>query len=117
MIFWKKKNPKILSLHYQVAMTFSSELEYSFSCLIEYEADRIIFILFFSHTFSILVKTIYGGDSMAKGVCCHVDTCVYNHDCNCEAKEITVCNCKCHEKRKIFKKQLVKLLNVNRKFT
>ncbi len=30
---------------------------------------------------------------MAKGVCCHVDTCVYNHDCNCEAKEITVCNC------------------------
>ena len=34
---------------------------------------------------------------MAKGVCCHVDTCVYNHDCNCEAKEITVCNCKCPE--------------------
>ena len=37
MIFWKRENPKILSLHYQVAMTFSSELEYSFSCLIEYE--------------------------------------------------------------------------------
>lgn len=35
--FFEKKNPKILSLHYQVAMTFSSELEYSFSCLIEYE--------------------------------------------------------------------------------
>ena len=35
--FLEKKNPKILSLHYQVAMTFSSELEYSFSCLIEYE--------------------------------------------------------------------------------
>ena len=38
---------------------------------------------------------------MAKGVCCHVDTCVYNHDCNCEAKEITVCNCKCHEAKDI----------------
>ena len=35
--FLEKKNPKILSLHYQVAMTFSSELEYGFSCLIEYE--------------------------------------------------------------------------------
>ena len=35
--FLEKKNPKILSLHCQVAMTFSSELEYSFSCLIEYE--------------------------------------------------------------------------------
>ena len=35
--FLEKKNPKILSLRYQVAMTFSSELEYSFSCLIEYE--------------------------------------------------------------------------------
>ena len=35
--FLEKKNPKILSLQYQVAMTFSSELEYSFSCLIEYE--------------------------------------------------------------------------------
>lgn len=35
--FLSKKNPKILSMHYQVAMTFSSELEYSFSCLIEYE--------------------------------------------------------------------------------
>ena len=35
--FLEKKNPKILSLHYQVAMTFSSELEYSFIFLIEYE--------------------------------------------------------------------------------
>lgn len=35
--FLNKKNPKVLSMHYQVAMTFSSELEYSFSCLIEYE--------------------------------------------------------------------------------
>lgn len=35
--FLNKKDPKILSMHYQVAMTFSSELEYSFSCLIEYE--------------------------------------------------------------------------------
>lgn len=31
------KNLKILSMHYQVAMTFSNELEYSFSCLIAYE--------------------------------------------------------------------------------
>ena len=31
----------------------------------------------------------------------HVDTCGYNHDCNCEAKEITVCNCKCHEAKDI----------------
>ena len=33
---------------------------------------------------------------MAKGVCCHVDTCVYNHDCNCkchEAKDIQETAC------------------------
>ncbi len=35
--FLNDKDPKIISLHYQVAMTFSSELEYSFSCLIVYE--------------------------------------------------------------------------------
>ncbi len=35
--FIAKKDPEILAMHYQVAMTFSSELEYSFSCLIEYE--------------------------------------------------------------------------------
>ena len=35
--FIAKKDPKILAIHYQVAMTFSSELEYSSSCLIEYE--------------------------------------------------------------------------------
>ncbi|MFQ8704503.1 MAG: sporulation protein Cse60 [Thomasclavelia sp.] len=35
--FIVKKDPEILAMHYQVAMTFSSELEYSFSCLIEYE--------------------------------------------------------------------------------
>ena len=35
--FLNEKKPIILSMHYQVAMTFSSELEYSFSCLIEYE--------------------------------------------------------------------------------
>nr|WP_296874896.1 sporulation protein Cse60 [Thomasclavelia sp.] len=35
--FLNDKDPKIISLHYQVAMTFSSELEYSFSCLIIYE--------------------------------------------------------------------------------
>ena len=28
---------KTHELHYQVAMTFSNEFEYSFSCLIEYE--------------------------------------------------------------------------------
>ena len=39
---------------------------------------------------------------MAKGVCCHVDTCVYNHDCNCGGKRN--CNCKMSMKRKIFKK-------------
>jgi hypothetical protein len=52
---------------------------------------------------------------MAKGVCCHVDTCVYNHDCNCEAKEITVCNCKCHEAKDI-QETACETLNVNRKF-
>ena len=35
--FSDDKQPIILSMHYQVAMTFSSELEYSFSCLIVYE--------------------------------------------------------------------------------
>lgn len=35
--FIAKKSINILAIHYQVAMTFSSELEYSFSCLIEYE--------------------------------------------------------------------------------
>lgn len=59
------------------------------------------FIYPFLHSFIKLVKTIYGGDFMAKGVCCHVDSCVYNHDCNCEAKEITVCNCKCHEAKDV----------------
>lgn len=38
---------------------------------------------------------------MAKGVCCHVDTCVYNHDCKCDAKEITVCNCHCNEAKDV----------------
>lgn len=32
-----KKGNIILSFHYQVAMCFSNELEYSFSCLISYE--------------------------------------------------------------------------------
>lgn len=41
-----------------------------------------------------MVKNSYGGDSMAKGVCCHVDNCVYNNNCKCDAQEITVCNCK-----------------------
>lgn len=35
--FIEKNDSLILAMHYQVAMTFSSELEYSFSCLIEYE--------------------------------------------------------------------------------
>lgn len=35
--FLENKNPNILSMNYQVAMTFSSELEYSFSCMIIYE--------------------------------------------------------------------------------
>ena len=35
--FLNEKKPIILSMHYQVAMTFSNELEYSFSCLIVYE--------------------------------------------------------------------------------
>ena len=41
-----------------------------------------------------MVKNSYGGDSMAKDVCCHVDNCVYNNNCKCDAQEITVCNCK-----------------------
>lgn len=32
-----KKGNIILSMHYQVAMCYSTELEYSFSCLICYE--------------------------------------------------------------------------------
>ena len=35
--FIAKEEVSIINLHYQVAMTFSNELEYSFSCLIEYE--------------------------------------------------------------------------------
>lgn len=35
--FIVKKEANIIAMHYQVAMTFSNELEYSFSCLIEYE--------------------------------------------------------------------------------
>lgn len=35
--FIQDVDPIILSLHYQTAMCFSSELEYSFSCLIVYE--------------------------------------------------------------------------------
>ena len=35
--FLNEKKPIILSMHYQVAMTFSNELEYSFSCFIVYE--------------------------------------------------------------------------------
>ena len=31
---------------------------------------------------------------MAKDVCCHVDNCVYNNNCKCDAQEIIVCNCK-----------------------
>lgn len=35
--FIAKEEVSIINLHYQVAMIFSNELEYSFSCLIEYE--------------------------------------------------------------------------------
>ena len=35
--FLKKNEITILQMHYQVAMCFSNELEYSFSCLICYE--------------------------------------------------------------------------------
>lgn len=36
-VFIQKENPQILHLHYQVALTsHNGELEYSFSCLIEY---------------------------------------------------------------------------------
>ena len=35
--FFKKNEITILQMHYQVAMCFSNELEYSFSCLICYE--------------------------------------------------------------------------------
>lgn len=35
--FIGKEGVKILELHYQTAMTFSNEVEYSFSCLIVYE--------------------------------------------------------------------------------
>lgn len=38
--FFDKKEVNILSMHYQVAMCFSSELEYSFSCLVCYEDTK-----------------------------------------------------------------------------
>ncbi len=38
---------------------------------------------------------------MAKDVCCHVDNCVYNNNCKCDAQEITVCNCKCNHAKEI----------------
>ena len=38
--FIAKEEVSIINLHYQVAMTFSNELEYSFSCLIEYEDKK-----------------------------------------------------------------------------
>lgn len=34
---------------------------------------------------------------MAKDVYCKVDNCVYNKECKCDANEIMVCNCNCHE--------------------
>lgn len=60
----------------------------------------MLFILFLN-IFFLIVKTSNGGDSMAKDVCCHVDNCVYNHNCKCDAQEITVCNCKCNEAKEI----------------
>ena len=98
--FIDDKQPIILSMHYQVAMTFSSELEYSFSCLIVYEDKWFSFILFLYNNI-ILVKTIKGGDLMARGVNCQVDSCVYNENCNCTAKEIVVCNCHCNEAKEV----------------
>lgn len=59
------------------------------------------FYLSFLNSFFKNAKTSSGGDSMAKDVCCHVDNCVYNHDCKCDAQEITVCNCKCNEAKEI----------------
>lgn len=38
---------------------------------------------------------------MAKGVCCQVDNCLYNNNSKCDAKEITVCNCKCNHAKEI----------------
>lgn len=38
---------------------------------------------------------------MAKDVYCHVETCVYNKNCNCDAEEITVCNCQCNKAKDI----------------
>jgi Protein of unknown function (DUF2758). len=35
--FFEKNDVEIISMHYQVAMCFSTELEYSFSCLVRYE--------------------------------------------------------------------------------
>ena len=50
---------------------------------------------------------------MAKDVCCHVDNCVYNNNCKCEAQEITVCNCKCNHAKEI-KETACELSDVNR---
>ena len=39
--FIQEKEPKIFNLHYQVALTsLNGNLEYSFSCLIEYENEK-----------------------------------------------------------------------------
>jgi hypothetical protein len=35
--FFDKHEITVLSMHYQVAMCYSNELEYSFSCLLYYE--------------------------------------------------------------------------------
>lgn len=35
--FFSKNEVEIISMHYQVAMCFSNELEYSFSCLVRYQ--------------------------------------------------------------------------------
>lgn len=48
-----------------------------------------------------LLKIVMEVNSMAKDVCCHVDNCVYNNNCKCEAQEITVCNCKCNHAKEI----------------
>ena len=53
---------------------------------------------------------------MAKGVCCHVDTLCFTIMIvivRQKKLQFVIVNV---TKRKIFKKQLVKLLNVNRKF-
>ena len=38
---------------------------------------------------------------MARGVSCQVDSCVYNDNCSCNAKEIVVCNCHCNEAKEV----------------